>query len=158
MFDLFFGFLSLTDKLPQFKTGTINIIQFFSHNVLQVILLVILFIKRFKTFPVIRAIFTVLFGTRNLNTNERHDGIVIAIAVEAGVKLVALIAVGVFVVWGIAGGIGPMMGRIDTSPIGEWGVDPNRWVALTALSAAAFLCLPRMFQVLVVENQGSSLW
>ena len=49
------------------------------------------------------AIFTVLFGTRNLNTNERHDGIVIAIAVEAGVKLVALIAVGVFVVWGIAG-------------------------------------------------------
>jgi len=99
------------------------------------------------------AIFTVLFGTRNLNTNERHDGIVIAIAVEAGVKLVALIAVGVFVVWGIAGGIGPMMERIDTSPIGEWGVDPNRWVALTALSAAAFLCLPRMFQVLVVENQ-----
>ena len=99
------------------------------------------------------AIFTVLFGTRNLNTNERHDGIVIAIAVEAGVKLVALIAVGVFVVWGIAGGIGPMMERIDTSPIGEWGVDPNRWVALTALSAAAFLCLPRMFQVLVIENQ-----
>lgn len=99
------------------------------------------------------AIFAVLFGTRNLNANERHNGVVIAIAVEAVVKLVALMAVGVFVVWGIAGGIGPMMERIDTSPIGEWSVDGHRWVALTALSAAAFLCLPRMFQVLVVENQ-----
>lgn len=99
------------------------------------------------------AIFTVLFGTRNLNANERHDGVVIAIAVEAIVKLVALMAVGVFVVWGIAGGIGPMMEQIDASPIGEWNVDRSRWVALTALSAAAFLCLPRMFQVLVVENQ-----
>ena len=99
------------------------------------------------------AIFAVVFGTRNLNANERHDGVVIAIAVEAVVKLVALMAVGVFVVWGIAGGIGPMMARIDTSPIGEWSVDGHRWVALMALSAAAFLCLPRMFQVLVVENQ-----
>mmetsp|Transcript_23274 Transcript_23274/g.40189 ORF Transcript_23274/g.40189 Transcript_23274/m.40189 type:complete len:894 (+) Transcript_23274:2150-4831(+) len=99
------------------------------------------------------AVFTVLFGTRNLNANERHDGVVIAIAVEAIVKLVALMAVGIFVVWGIAGGIGPMMERIDASPIGEWNIDRSRWVALTALSAAAFLCLPRMFQVMVVENQ-----
>lgn len=98
------------------------------------------------------AIFTVLFGTRNLNANERHDGIVIAIAVEAIVKLVALLAVGVFVVWGVAGGISPMMERIDASSIGAWDMDHGRWVALTALSAAAFLALPRMFQVLVVEN------
>ena len=99
------------------------------------------------------ALFTVLFGTRNLNANERHDGIVIAVAVEAVVKLVALLAVGVFVVWGIAGGIGPMMAQIDASPIGEWSMDRSRWVALTALSAAAFLTLPRMFQVMVVENE-----
>ncbi|WP_415403364.1 ATP-binding protein [Tateyamaria sp. SN3-11] len=99
------------------------------------------------------AIFTVLFGTRNLNANERHDGVVIAIAVEAVVKLVALLAVGIFVVWGIAGGIGPMMERIDASPIGEWDMDHSRWLALTALSAAAFLALPRMFQVMVVENE-----
>ncbi len=52
------------------------------------------------------AVFTVLFGTRNLNANERHHGVVIAVAVEAVVKLVALLAVGIFVVWGLAGGIG----------------------------------------------------
>ncbi len=100
------------------------------------------------------ALFTVLFGTRNLNANERHSGVVMAIAVESVVKLVALIAVGVFVVWGVAGGYGPMLERIDASPIGEWQMDRSRWVALTALSAAAFLCLPRMFQVLVVENEN----
>ena len=98
------------------------------------------------------ALFTVLFGTRNLNANERHDGVVIAIAVEAVVKLVALLAVGIFVVWGIAGGLGEMMTRIDSSEIGQWEVDGIRWTALTVLSGAAFLCLPRMFQVLVVEN------
>ncbi|MEL7166302.1 MAG: sensor histidine kinase [Pseudomonadota bacterium] len=98
------------------------------------------------------ALFTVLFGTRTLNIHERHSGVVMAIAVEAVVKLVALIAVGVFVVWGIAGGVAPMLARIDASPIGEWQMDRSRWAALTALSAAAFLCLPRMFQVLVVEN------
>lgn len=98
------------------------------------------------------ALFTVLFGTRNLNVNERHHGVVIAIAVEAVVKLLALIAVGVFVVWGLAGGVTEAMTRIDQSAIGTWQVDSGRWAALTFLAAAAFVCLPRMFQVMVVEN------
>lgn len=98
------------------------------------------------------AVFTVIFGTRNLNVNERHHGIVIAVAVEAVVKLVALLAVGIFVVWGLAGGLGETLARIDASAIGTWEVQGSRWAALTMLSAAAFLCLPRMFQVMVVEN------
>ena len=98
------------------------------------------------------ALFTVLFGTRNLNVNDRHPGVVIAIAVEAVVKLVALLAVGVFVVWGLAGGVQDTLTRLDASDIGTWQVQGGRWVALTMLSAAAFLCLPRMFQVMVVEN------
>ena len=43
--------------------------------------------------------------------------------------------------------------RSTLRTIGHWDVDNSRWVALTFLSAAAFLCLPRMFQVLVVENE-----
>ncbi len=98
------------------------------------------------------AIFAILFGTRNLDANERHHGVVTAVALEAAVKLVALLAVGIFVVWGLGGGIGPMMARIDASEIGHWQVHPGRWTAITFLSAAAFVCLPRMFQVMVVEN------
>jgi Na+/proline symporter/nitrogen-specific signal transduction histidine kinase len=98
------------------------------------------------------ALFTILFGTRNLDVNERHHGVVMAIAVEAVVKLCALVAVGVFVVWGVLGGIGPVLNEIDASKVATWDVNGNRWIALTFLSGAAFLCLPRMFQVLVVEN------
>ncbi|MEL6690337.1 MAG: ATP-binding protein [Pseudomonadota bacterium] len=98
------------------------------------------------------AIFTILFGTRNLDANERHHGVVMAIAVEAIVKLVALLAVGAFVVWGIAGGIGDIAARIEASPISQWEVSQGRWLGITFLSAAAFICLPRMFQVMVVEN------
>ncbi|SEW20115.1 His Kinase A (phospho-acceptor) domain-containing protein [Cognatiyoonia koreensis] len=98
------------------------------------------------------AVFTVLFGTRNLDANERHNGIVIAIAVEAIVKLVALLAVGIFVVWGLGGGVAATLTAIETSPISAWNQGSGRWISLIFLSAAAFLCLPRMFQVLVVEN------
>ncbi|MFP4044751.1 MAG: ATP-binding protein [Rhodosalinus sp.] len=98
------------------------------------------------------AVFTILFGTRNLDANERHHGVVMAIAVEAVVKLFALLAVGVFVVWGIAGGAGAIVERIETSPeLAAWRIDGARWTGLTLLAGAAFLCLPRMFQVMVVE-------
>ncbi len=98
------------------------------------------------------AVFAILFGTRNLDANERHHGVVTAVALEAVVKLFALLAVGMFVVWELGGGISPMMQRIDASEIGTWQVHPGRWATITFLSAAAFVCLPRMFQVMVVEN------
>ena len=52
------------------------------------------------------AIFTIIFGTRNIDANERHHGVVAAIALEAIVKLTALLAVGLFVVFAIGDGIG----------------------------------------------------
>jgi len=98
------------------------------------------------------AFFTILFGTRNLDAREQHHGIVTAIAVEAVVKLVALLAVGSFVVWGIAGGVADVIARIDAADLKAWQVSPGRWTGITVLSAAAVICLPRMFQVMVVEN------
>ena len=101
-------------------------------------------------------VFAILFGTRHLDASERHPGVVMAIALEAVVKLLALLAVGAFVVWGVAGGIGGTLARIDESDIARWEVTGGRWAGLTLLSAMAFLCLPRMFQVMVVENQDES--
>ncbi|MDO9524424.1 MAG: ATP-binding protein, partial [Gemmobacter sp.] len=42
------------------------------------------------------------------------------------------------------------------SPLAGWEMQPDRWLGLTLLSAAAILTLPRMFQVLVVENADES--
>ncbi len=99
------------------------------------------------------ALFTIVFGTRNLDVNERHHGVVMAVAVEAIVKLFALLAVGIFVVWGLGGGVSETLARIDASEIGQWQMRGDRWAMLIFLSGAAFLCLPRMFQVMVVENE-----
>lgn len=98
------------------------------------------------------AVFTILFGTRNLDANERHHGVVMAIALEAIMKVIALLAVGSFVVWGMADGIGDVLAKINASPIADWPLHPGRWGGLIFVSAAAVLTLPRMFQVLVVEN------
>ena len=101
------------------------------------------------------ALFSILFGTRTLDTNARQHGVVAAIAFEAVLKLVALVAVGVFVVWGLAGGPAETLARIDASPISDIPIAPGRWTGILILSAAAFLCLPRMFHVMVVESPGT---
>lgn len=98
------------------------------------------------------ALFSILFGTRNLDAKEQHHGVVTAIAVEAVVKLVALLAVGCFVVWGLADGPADMFYRISRSTLGDWQLQPDRWLGLTAVSAAAVISLPRMFHVMVVEG------
>jgi Na+/proline symporter/nitrogen-specific signal transduction histidine kinase len=107
----------------------------------------------------ILALFTILFGTRHLDATERHEGMVAAIAVESVVKLVAFLAVGIFVVWGMHDGIGDIFARAADVPevarrlasadspsaYGSWGT-------LVFLSMFAALLLPRQFQIAVVEN------
>ena len=101
------------------------------------------------------ALFTIIFGTRNLAADERHHGVVTAIALEALVKLLAFLALGAFVVWGLADGPLDMLHRIEETAAspehGGWILRPDRWTALIIVSGAAIIALPRMFQVLVVE-------
>lgn len=98
------------------------------------------------------AVFTILFGTRNVDANERHHGVVTAIALEAVVKLLALLAVGAFVVWGIGDGVAGIFSRMSPEMLNTDQIFSPRWVALTFLSATAIITLPRMFQVTIVEN------
>lgn len=103
------------------------------------------------------ALFTILFGTRHVDAKEQHHGVVAAIAFEAVVKLAALIAVGVFVVF-IGGGFEGIFSRaaeagvlVDTSTSFD-----SRWLTTLILSIAAIVCLPRQFQVTVVENSDEN--
>ncbi|WP_308915604.1 ATP-binding protein [Jannaschia sp. LMIT008] len=98
------------------------------------------------------ALFTILFGTRRLDAGERHDGIVSAIAVEAVVKLIALLSVGAFVVWHLNDGIRATWDVVAASPLSDWQAASGRWAGLIFVSAAAVICLPRMFHITVVEN------
>ena len=98
------------------------------------------------------AVFAILFGTRSIDAKERHHGVVAAIALEAIVKLVALLAVGALVVFGILDGPGGIFTFAPPALTQTPDVFGPRWVTLTFLAAAAIVCLPREFQVMVVEN------
>src|SRR5258708_38331662 len=62
------------------------------------------------------ALFTIAFGTRALDVSERHEGMVAAIAFGGVVKLIAFLAVGAFVTFGIFNGPGDLFQRADASP------------------------------------------
>ena len=107
------------------------------------------------------ALFSILFGTRHLDATERHEGMVAAVAFESVVKLIAFMAVGLFVTYGMFGGLGDLFQRAAASP--ELGrllqLDSSRagtWTALIVLSGLAIIFLPRQFQIIVVENVDES--
>ncbi|GGA63050.1 sodium:solute symporter [Nitratireductor aestuarii] len=104
------------------------------------------------------ALFTILFGTRNVDAREQHLGVVAAIAFEAVVKLFALLAVGIFVVYGLGGGMGQIYENAAAAGFDIYEQSPlgSRWVALLVLSASAVICLPRQFQITVVENSDEN--
>jgi len=103
------------------------------------------------------ALFTILFGTRNVDAKEQHHGVVAAIAFEAIVKLAALLAIGIFVIYA-GGGLEAIFSRAEAAGIDIYstGNFDDRWVAMNVLSAAAILCLPRQFQITVVENSNEN--
>jgi Na+/proline symporter/nitrogen-specific signal transduction histidine kinase len=104
------------------------------------------------------AAFAILFGTRHIDVTEHHQGMVAAIAFESAVKLVAFLAVGAYVTYGLYGGFGDLFGRAAAVPELERlftlgpALPAAHWVAITVLSMFAILFLPRQFQVAVVEN------
>jgi len=107
----------------------------------------------------ILAAFTILFGTRHLDATERHEGMVAAIAFESIVKLIAFIAVGAFVTFGIYNGFGDIFDRAEAVPklealmtVPDTGASYGSWWSLTFLSMLSIMFLPRQFQISVVEN------
>jgi Na+/proline symporter/nitrogen-specific signal transduction histidine kinase len=109
------------------------------------------------------AAFSILFGTRHLDATERHEGMVAAVAFESLVKLAAFLAVGVFVTYGMYDGFADIFSRAAAVPglhrlltlnpvVGGY----EGWGSLVGVSMLAFLCLPRQFQMAVVENVRES--
>lgn len=102
------------------------------------------------------AAFAILFGTRHLDATEHHEGLVLAIAFESVVKLVAFLLVGIFVTYGIYYGSGNLFERAAAEPkLAELFTlqgSFSDWAWLTFLSMMAILFLPRQFQMAVIEN------
>src|SRR5689334_20294883 len=104
------------------------------------------------------ALFAVLFGTRHIDATEHQDGLMLAIATESLVKLVAFVAVGIFVTFMIFGGpLALFADALQHSGAAHALTREPSWstlMAMTLLSFFAIVLLPRQFHVAVVENQS----
>ncbi|MGY3087101.1 signal transduction histidine kinase/Na+/proline symporter [Hymenobacter sp. UYAg731] len=105
------------------------------------------------------AVFTILFGVRSVEATERHEGIVLAVAVESVLKLVAFLVLGLFVTFGLFHGFADVFDQAAAVPalrqlftLRGSGTGGAEWFTLLVLSMSAILLLPRQFQVTVVEN------
>ena len=56
-------------------------------------------------------LFGILFGARFLDPSARHEGLVAAVALESVVKLVAMLAIGLYVTYGLFDGFGDIFTR-----------------------------------------------
>ncbi len=115
-------------------------------------------------------VFTIIFGVRRLDPTERHDGMVMALAVECVVKLASLLVAGVFVTYFLYDGFGDLFQRLAQSPhhalfslSGSAASPYLLWTTYLVLAMSASLFLPRQFHVAVVENPNpdfisSAMW
>lgn len=112
---------------------------------------------------VLMVLFTIILGIRRLDPTERHPGLVMAVAVECLVKLVAFLAAGIFVTYFMFDGFGDILNRLQvsmsSSTVAVWSPEyasPITWMTYLILAMSAILFLPRQFHVTVVENFNES--
>ncbi|GAB4170500.1 MAG: PAS domain-containing hybrid sensor histidine kinase/response regulator [Wenzhouxiangellaceae bacterium] len=93
------------------------------------------------------AVFAVLFGTRRNSALEHNRGLVLAMAFESLFKLAAMLALGLFVFWGLYEG--PMDWARSTPSIPPGSLDS--FLTLVLLGVLAMFTLPHQFHIGVVE-------
>src|SRR6266581_4402360 len=106
------------------------------------------------------ATFAVLFGTRHIDATEHQDGLMLAIATESVVKLIAFLSVGIFVTFVVFPGPSTLLSQAldhpNTASVLTRAPQFASFCAMTVLSLFAIVLLPRQFHVTVVENPTES--
>lgn len=106
------------------------------------------------------ACFAIVFGTRHTDATEHQDGLILAIAMESLVKLLAFATVGFYVVYFLFDGPSDMWAKAaenaQVMAALNYETPMARWVLLVVLSSFAIVMLPRQFHVTVVENRTQS--
>ena len=101
------------------------------------------------------AAFAVLFGTRQADATEHQHGLMLAVATESIVKLVAFLAAGAFVTFWMFSPrelIEEAMKTPEAVRAIDYVPSVGNFLTMTLLSFCACMLLPRQFHVSVVEN------
>ena len=106
------------------------------------------------------AVFGIIFGARQLNVTQRHEGLVAAVALESLLKVVAFLLVGVFVTFGLHEGFADLFTKfLERFPerhqllmLNTAQVPYPEWFSLIFMAMMAVMFLPRQFHIMVIEN------
>ncbi|HAS95529.1 TPA: hypothetical protein DCS99_03890 [Candidatus Wolfebacteria bacterium] len=104
-------------------------------------------------------LFTLVFGFRRLEQTERHPGMVIVVAIQSVIKLVAFLAAGIFVTYMLFDGFGDIFAQINDNKellgaIAASKPSLSLFLSYIFIGMFAFLLLPRDFHMAVVENSN----
>lgn len=101
-------------------------------------------------------LFSILFGARHITPREKHRGLVAAIAFESLVKIIAMLMVGYFAIFGVFSGPDSLNEYLASHPEALKKLyEPVRegpWATLLFLSFCAAFLLPRQFHMTFTEN------
>jgi PAS domain S-box-containing protein len=110
-------------------------------------------------FCLLITIFTISFGSSQLTSRQRHDGLVAAIAFESLVKLCALIIVGLWGTYAVFGGFSGLETWLNSNPhvldLLESPLRQDSARALLLIFFAGAVAMPHMFHMTFAENPGS---
>lgn len=107
-------------------------------------------------FCVLITLFAILFGARHISTREKHEGLVVAIAFESLVKLIAIGAVGLYALFvvfegpsGLEAWLANNQQALKTlhTPLQE-----GPWRTLLLVFFAAAIVMPHMYHMAFSEN------
>ncbi len=101
-------------------------------------------------------LFAIIFGTRQIDASEHHRGMMLAIAFESVVKLLAFAAIGVLSILWLREDSAAMVPVAGSGELFSFQSLPDTFVTQTLLAAAAAFCLPRQFHVAAVEAESMS--
>ncbi|MBB3191814.1 ATP-binding protein [Halomonas cerina] len=102
------------------------------------------------------ALFAILFGARHTRLHDRHDTLLATIAFESVVKLVAMLALGAFALFGIFDGPADLQAWLDgpghAAQAETRHLDPAQWRTLLLLFFGASFLMPHMFHIAFAET------
>ncbi|WP_372627736.1 PAS-domain containing protein [Arsukibacterium sp.] len=106
------------------------------------------------------AVFALLFVSKSARAHQPNPGLMTAIAFESLIKLLALLAIGCFVVFGMFDGFASIFDNAAKDPaiseLRQQALPMHAYWLHALLGFFATLCLPRQFHVSFVENQKLS--
>ncbi|MDX1537591.1 PAS domain-containing hybrid sensor histidine kinase/response regulator [Arsukibacterium sp.] len=106
------------------------------------------------------AVFALLFVSKSARAHQPNPGLMTAIAFESLIKLLALLAIGCFVVFGMFDGFASIFDSAAADPaiskLRQQALPTHAYWLHALLGFFATLCLPRQFHVSFVENQKLS--